>query len=257
MNVPFAFRDGRLWIPIRISGAVAEAIFDTGSDGTVIDAELAARLGLHAQEGPKGSTVAGEIQLQKAGSVEFEVAQHRLAAEEVVILPLASRMPGLQAILGFDVLREIPFTLDYGRRCIHLDALPSGQGFPFVVDGDIRPTTWLETLGGRFEAHLDTGSSRGISLPLEWVKAHAPGLLKGETQREILGDVITSRQFTVDKIRLGGIELDAIPGEAVSAEGGSFAAQQTRWANVGNEVLNRFRLGIDGKRRESILELVM
>jgi hypothetical protein len=256
VDVPFAVRDGRIWIPIRINGEVAQAIFDTGSDGTAIDADLAARLGLRTQEGPKGSTVAGEIQLQKTGSVEFEVAQHRLAAEEVVILPLAAQMPGLQAILGFDVLRDMPFAVDYGKSRIQLDTLPSGEGVPFVVDGDMRPTAWLETLGGRFQAHLDTGSSRGVSLPLEWVKANAPELLKGETHREILGDLITAREFTVDKVLLGGLELEGVPGEAVSAEGGSFAAQQSHWANVGNELLKRFRLGIDGRRRESIFQLI-
>jgi len=256
MDVAFEYREGRIWIPVRIQGEAVWAIFDTGSDGTAIDTQLAARVGLPVKGEQKGSTVAGEVEMPKAGPAEIAIGARKLPAEEVMLLPLASQMPGLQAILGFDVLRDVPFIVDYGRRCIHLDTLPSGRGFPFVVDGDIRPTTWLETLGDRFEAHLDTGSSRGVSLPLEWVKANAPQTLHGETQREILGDVVSARQFILDKVRLGGVELNAVPGEAVSAEGGSFAAQQTRWANVGNEVLERFRLGIDGKGRKSVLELV-
>jgi len=256
VDIPFALRDGRVWIPLRINGEAAQAIFDTGADGTGIDTEVAMRLGLRTEGGSKGSTVAGEIELQRTGSVEFDISGRHLEAKEVVVLPLASQIPGLQAILGFDVLREMPFTVDYGRSRIDLDALPSGRGIPFALDGDIRPTTWLETLGDRFQAHLDTGSSRGVSLPLEWVKANAPELLKDETQREILGEVITSRRFTLEKVRLGGVELQRIPGEAVAAEGGSFADQQTRWANVGNGLLKRFRLGIDGRRRESVFELV-
>ena len=241
---------------MHVQGEATWAIFDTGADGTALDTKLAERLGLRGKGQEKGSTVAGEVEMVKAGPAEIAIGARKLPAAEVMLLPLAAQMPGLQAIVGFDVLRDMPFTLDYGRRRIALDALPPGQGFPFVLDGDIRPTTRLETLGGWFEAHLDTGSSRGVSLPVEWVKANAPEVLKGETHREILGDVVSARPFTLDKVRLGGVELEGVPGEAVSAEGGSFAAQQTRWANVGNEVLRRFRLGIDGRERRSIFERV-
>ena len=241
---------------MRIQGEAVWAIFDTGADGTGLDTKLAERLGLRGKGQERGSTVAGEVEMARAGPIEIAIGTRKLPAAEVMLVPLAAQMPDLEAILGFDVLRDMPFTLDYARRRIVLDALPPGQGFPFVLDGDIRPTTELETLGGRFEAHLDTGSSRGVSLPVEWVKANAPDILKGETHRDILGDVVSARPFTLGKVRLGGVELEEVSGEAVSAEGGSFADQQTRWANVGNEVLGRFRLGIDGRERRSIFQLI-
>lgn len=256
MDVPFELRAGRVWTLVHIQGEAAWAIFDTGADGTALDTKLAERLGLRAKGEERGSTVAGEVDLAKAGPAEIAFGPRKLPTADVMLLPLASQMPGLEAIVGFDVLREMPFTLDYGRRRIVLDALPPGPRLPFVLQDDIRPTTWLETLGSRFDAHLDTGSSRGVSLPVEWVKANAPEVLKGETHRDILGDVVSARPFTLDKVRLGDVDLAGVPGEAVSSEAGSFAAQQSRWANVGNEVLGRFRLGIDGRERTSIFELV-
>jgi len=256
VDVPFEYREGRVWTRVHIQGEAVWAIFDTGADGTALDSQVAEHIGLRGKGEERGSTVAGEIELVRAGPAEIAIGPRKLPAEDVMLVPLAAQMPGLQAIVGFDVLREMPFTLDYGKRRILLDVLPAGPSFPFVLDSDIRPTTRLETLGGRFEAHLDTGSSRGVSLPLDWVRANAPNVLRGETRREILGDAVSAMPFTLDKVSLGGVELEGVPGEGVSSEAGSFAAQQTRWANVGNEVLGRFRLGIDGRERRSIFELV-
>ena len=253
MDIPLDYREGRLCIPIHVNGTDAWAIFDTGSDGTAIDTEFARRIGLNAEGAQKGSTVAGEVELRKAGPVEIEAGGHPFAAAEVMLLPLASQLPGLHVILGFDLLRETPFTVEYARRRILLDALPPEEHLPFLVEGDLRPTTWLEALGGRFEAHLDTGSAQGVSLPLAWVQAHAPGLLGEESRREILGDPLSSRRFVLGRVNLGGAALEQVPGEAVSAQGGSFADQQRNWANVGNGVLARFRLGVDGRRRITVL----
>ncbi len=256
MDIPFELREGRVWTSVRINGVDTQAIFDTGADGTALDVDLAGQLGLRMQEGAKGSTVAGQVQLRKASRVVFEVAGRSVPTGDAVVLPLAAQLSGLRAILGFDLLRQIPFTVDYAGRCIRMGILPEGERLPFVIARDIRPTAWLETLGDRFGAHLDTGSAQGISLPLGWIRTHAPGLLGQETRREILGDAVSTNRFTLDQVRLGTAELGNVPAEAVSAEGGSFADQQNRWANVGNGLLRRFRLGVDGERRIVVLQLV-
>ncbi len=253
MEIPFEYRDGRVWVPIRINGEDLRAIFDTGADGTAVDSELAQRLGLRAEDGRKGSTVAGEVHLQKAGPVKIETGGYRFPLEEVMVLPLEAQMPGLQAILGFDVLRHACFTIDYAGQRLRLHALPAGERLRFVLEDDIRPTVWLETLGGRFLAHVDTGSAQGVSLPLAWVQANAPTLLHAETRREILGGALSARRFILDRIHLGSSGVERVPGEAVAAEGGSFADQNRLWANVGNAVLERFCLGVDGRERVAIL----
>lgn len=255
MDIPFELREGRVWASVRINGVDTQAILDTGADGTALVVDLARQLGLRIQEGSKGSTVAGQVQLQKASHVVFEIAGHGLPTEDAVVLPLAAQLAGLPAIVGFDLLRQIPFTVDYAGRCIRIGILPTGERLPFVIDRDIRPTAWLETLGERFEAHLDTGSAQGVLLPLGWIRTLAPGLLGQETRREILGDAVSTSRFTLDQVRLGTVDLEKVPAAAVSAEGGSFADQKNRWANVGNGLLQRFRLGIDGERRIVVLEL--
>lgn len=254
MDLPFELREGRVWISTRIQGRPAWAIFDTGADGTAVDASFAAEAGLVGSGGQKGTTVAAEVQMVKAGPAEFALGTSTFAAEDVMLIPLAKQMPGLQAILGFDVLRRFPFTLDYRMGLIRVGSLPSGPAFPFIAEHDIRPTTTVETRSTRFESTIDTGSSKGLSLPVSWVSANAPELLGSEMTREILGSRLSARPFVIDGVRLGGIDLNRIPGEAVSSEGGSFAAQHGRWANIGNEVLRRFRLGIDGVRRVSVFQ---
>ena len=254
VDLAFDLREGRVWIPVRIQDESIWAILDTGSDGTAVDVELAERLGLPQREEKTGSSVAGQVDLIMTGPATIALGPRELTVPEVALLPLASQIPGLQAILGFDALRDLPFTLDYRTQRLQLDALPSGPGVRFVTEGEIRPTTWLVTLGERFEALLDTGSAQGVSLPLQWIETEAPELLKEETQREILGDPVRSRRLTLDAIRLGDVLLNEVQGEAVTAQGGSFAAQGARWANVGNAVLARLRVGIDGRRRRTFFE---
>ncbi len=256
VDVPFDFRDGRIWITIRVHGRDVRALFDTGSDGTALDLGVARELGLALKEAASGTTVAGEIQLMKFGPAEIELGDRRLPAEEVAVLPLAAQLPGVEAILGFDVLRHVPMTLDYSEKRIRLETLPRGEPIPFILEGDLRPSAWVEALGGRFEAHLDTGSSQGVSLPLEWVRARAPRLLAEETKREILGNEVSSRKFVLDRLRIGSVDTHDVPAEAVAAEGGSFAQTSRPWANLGNPVLSRFRVGIDGERRITVLEPV-
>ena len=249
VDVPFEYGDHRVWVTVRINGTEARAIFDTGSDGTALDAGLAADLGLVSQERGKGSTVAGEVQLGKAGPVDLDLGGHLLPAPEVVILPLASELQGLQAILGYDVLQHKLFTLDYPRRRIELGVLPPGERLPFVIEGELRPTARVEVLGERFEGIVDTGSGQGVSLPLAWVEANAPSLLQGKTTHEILGDKLSVDRFILDQIRLGSAVVANVPAAGVSADAGSYADQTRRWADLGNRVLDRFRLGIDGKGR--------
>lgn len=254
MDVPFELRGGRIWITVRVGGRDLTALFDTGSDGTALDAGIADGLGLPLKEAPKGTTVAGEIQLQKTGPLGIDLGGRTLPADEVMVLPLAAQLPGVQAILGFDVLRHVPMTVDYAERRIRVGTLPEGDSLSFVLDEDMRPSTHVEALGGRFEAHLDTGSAQGVSLPLAWVQANAPEVLREETTRKILGAAVSSRRFVLGRFRIGKADLVDVPAEAVSAEGGSFADAAQPWANVGNQVLTQFRIGLDGVRRITVLE---
>ena len=63
METPFELREGLVWTRVRINGVDTQAVFDTGADGTALDVELADQLGLRSHAGPKGSTVAGDVQL--------------------------------------------------------------------------------------------------------------------------------------------------------------------------------------------------
>lgn len=248
----FESREHRLWLPVGIGGDIFSGLLDTGSDGTVVDASVAARIGLEIADRVAGSTVADTFQVERGGPVAFQLGENELRAEAVGVLPIATQLQGLDVILGFDVLRCLAFTIDYRRGTISWGEMPPGPQVPFVAADDIRPTVPMKVLGHAVTGTVDTGSARGISLPAAWLNRHG-GLDPGSGEkRSVLGATVTAGSFQLDTATVAGHDLEGVPGEAVNAEAGSFADQDTPWANLGNLVLERFQIGVDGAGRVTV-----
>jgi hypothetical protein len=252
-EVAIELREGRVWVEARVSGRPLRGIFDTGSDGTAIDSESARSIGLVTQGHKSGSTVAGDISVEKVGRVDFDVGGAVLASSEANALPLSMQLDGLQFILGFDAMASSPFVLRLKERRISFEPFEHTKGSAFALEGDIRATARLKILGSTSHAFLDTGSPSGISLPRRWVDANARRLgidAQASESRKILGSEFKSLRFTLEEVVLGSSRLADVPAEAVESEGGSFAEQSTFWGNVGTPVMGRFEsIAIDGQAR--------
>lgn len=249
----FELRNGRIWVEARISGQKLWGIFDTGSDGTALDSEFAHSIGLTSQARQSGSTVAGKVEVEKVGRVDFDIGGKAFSSFETNTAPLSKQLKELQFVLGFDVLESSSFVLWPEKRRVVFGPFDDSQGLSFVLDGDIRPTTRFELLGASSHAFLDTGSSHGISLPRRWVEANAERLgihAKVAESRKILGSEYESLEFTLEEMVFGGSKLTGVPAEAVESKEGSYAEQSTFWGNAGNGILQRFEwIAIDGRKR--------
>jgi predicted aspartyl protease len=242
-----------VWVEARISGRLAFGIFDTGSDGTVLDTELSRELGFSSRGQKSATSVGGEVKVESIENTEFALADKKLVSMETHALPLSSQLEDLEFILGFDALAATPFTLLTEKRRIVFDRIADVREYSFCKADDIRPTVAMEILTNMSIATVDTGSAQGVSLPKRWVEANAGRLgLDRNTMssRVVLGSNVQSSAFRIKEMALCGVKLENVPAEAVQADEGSFAEQETLWGNIGNQVLFRFEsIFVDGKRR--------
>lgn len=247
-----------MWVRAQIAGHQAWGIFDTGSDGTALDSEFARSIGLASRGVQSGTTVAGNVAVERLEEVEFDLEGKKLLSKETNMVPLSSELAGLQFVLGFDALEKVPFVIrPRDQKILFGPFEESPNESEFEIQGDIRPTTRLEILGESSYAMLDTGSSGGISLPRQWVEANASRLgieASGWEKRKILSNDFLSMRFAIREIMLGHLRLKNVPAEAVESEKGSFANQSTFWGNIGWLVLQELEsIAIDGQRRRITL----
>ncbi len=257
-SFPFEYPKSRVWARAKVNGKDAFGILDTGADGTAIDSKFASGLGLVSTGVQTGSVEADEIEMGQSGPARFELGPVSLEAKGVFLVPLATGVPGLDFILGFDVMGGNPFTVDYRNKRIEF-GLPAGKTVPFASDKEVRPSLTAEVLGESFVAILDTGSSGGLSMPLRWVEKNASKLkadLGEVTERKLLGEgKLRYHEFSIDSVTMGGVRFEVVPAEAVTAEKGSSSDQASNWASAGNRVMEKLgRIGIDGKGRRVVLE---
>lgn len=210
-------------VAVRINGREAALILDTGSDRTVVSAAAAARLGI-VPAGPAARIggAGGEVSLGVG-----RLTEGRLAGAEAVrfdgarVLVGSAELPGLDGILGIDVLVDYELDLDLPRgrvgfarargcrsagpgwagRGLAVQQVPGGQmSVPVVLDG--------ETLRGM----LDTGASGTVVLEqaAEDVRvsrarlAALPAMRAGAVNEG--GLVVRARRF--GRLEIGGVVVE-------------------------------------------------
>ena len=248
--MPFQFvLERQIVFPITIEGKPAEAWLDSGAGASVVDAAFARQLGLELGGPIKAHGVSGDVadvHLSKADLVAGDLA---MPGRRVVVMDLSAvqRLVGrpVQVLLGRDVFDEAIVRVDF---VAHRIALLPRQGFqpppgaplPLKRSGDLRSVP-IKVAGVEMPAILDLGNAGGLLIDQEFA-AHY-GLLDGRKASTTLGvgadGAHEETQTTVDRLELGGVSLDGVPTTA-TADLSSKAP-----ANIGLQVLSRFRLTID------------
>ena len=118
-------------VPVQIQDLGRfEFLLDTGTDLTVVRADLAHRLGLVPTSAVELVTLAGERLVPQATLRGLQLGTVALAPIDVLIheLPAArGREASLAGILGRNALADLSFTIDHARRRIRLGE-PGGEG---------------------------------------------------------------------------------------------------------------------------------
>lgn len=232
-------------------GYPLRVLLDTGTDPSAIDAGLARRLALRTGGSGIGHGAVSDL-------VPFtEVILPWLYLGDLVIRDLfasaldLSGMPfQIDVVLGYNVLRQLVFRIDYRRHQLTL-AHPDVGNVPDCVAAVTLPLLFFEhfpALGGVEVdgtqipcATIDTGSNGALSVgpglaEQLGLRLHAPGVTRSQGTGfggsvEVLRQ--HNRQMRFGPFDLSGVELDTCLGSAGDLS-------RIGRANIGNRLLGRF-----------------
>jgi hypothetical protein len=284
LTLPFRYGTRHVWIKASINGAPpADFLLDTGCSITAIDREYAYSIGLASEgnlslQGVSGSDEGAfaRIQSLRVSGSSGSVAVRDL---KVALLDLGEGFEAVMwrkaaGLIGYDFLGRFVLEVDYDRNVVTLR-----DPRTFRYKGKTRPIP-MRLYGGIPTIDVSTGSPQNSTGPAgesctgEFIvdTGNSFGLdIHGSMVRrcQILNDVQDRKQIEVyaggigggainwftrlDHVQIGEHELaEPVTGLSLGAFGlhGSHEIS----GNVGNGVLERFKLIVDYERRQLYLE---
>jgi predicted aspartyl protease len=246
----FAFVHGRqILFPIVVNGQPAEAWLDSGAGATVLDAAFAQKLGLASAGGVQAHGVTGAVGGARRAVVDLNVGDVAMPSRRVVVMDLSVVARAVQrpveVLLGRDMFDLAVVDIDFQARRIGFlpratFTPPPGASISLRPSADLRSFP-IVVAGVPTEAILDLGNAGALLLDAAFVERH--GLLSGRKRSTELGiGADGPHEHTLvglDKIEVGGLTFNGVP--TVASPGLSSSVP----ANVGLQILSRFRLTID------------
>ncbi|HEY8615259.1 aspartyl protease family protein [Phenylobacterium sp.] len=247
---PFEFlQERQILFPMVINGRTVEAWLDSGASSTVIDARLAAGLGLPLGREIRAQGVAGKVEGVRLAKADLQLGglllrERTVAVMDLSVLTEVAPRPA-QVILGRDVFDATVLDIDFAGREIAFLARadfqpPPGEALPLTRAGNLRSFP-IRLAGEAVPAILDLGNSGALLVDRDW--ADARGLLRGRrVSTQLAVGVDGPRESAVtslEAVEVGGVRFDGVP---TSATAGVVARAP---ANVGLALLSRFHVTID------------
>jgi hypothetical protein len=273
VSLPFDYRARHVWLKASINGGpLQDFLFDTGASVTVLDSTFAAKQGLKTsgQMQAAGAGASGtasfatlpSLSLAAPDGAGVELAELKVAVMSVN--PMFARFfwGEMAGIIGYDFISRFVVTIDYDARTLVLHDpatyahAGAGQPLPMKLNGVV-PSV-VATLDGRDtgEFRLDVGSSSTVDVHGPFAKAHGVAQ-RLQNSRPVMGAGFGG-QFTSSLGRLKTMAIgpyawkDPIVTVANTAEG-AFASQDFA-GNIGNRILERFKVTLDYEHRRLWLE---
>lgn len=218
------------------------AVFDTGTNGNVIDIGVAERFGLENKGGSR--SIDGSTGRPVTGFETF-IADASLGGapiQDARATAMAFNHPNEVAIIGPNSFPGQYVLMDLGRSRLIIyapeEAPEAGQGIPYLGEGGAAlPSLNIELEGQSIAAILDTGNTSDFLLPLSLVKdlplEAEPVLIGHATSAAGVQDVYEAR--LTEDITVGGLVIHRP--KVRFMEGGR--------PNVGMPVLRQLKLMFD------------
>ena len=270
VEVPFLSTLNLVLVPVSINGAKPlEFIFDTGQEATIVDAQVAGRLGLkilnaQATAVPGGSVMVGSI-ADSTLAVSGAKAEHltiQAAPIGFVSSVIGRRISG---ILGHDFIHRFSVKVDYTRDKI---TFWSPSAFHYVGHGievpvtfeadqtflpiDVKPHNHA-VVTGKFK--LDTGSVDTLGMNNNFVRdEHLLGAAEPRIEMPgiAFGGDTKGYLIRLESVRIAGITFHStLAGYTVDSKG---FENRNDAGTVGSAILSRFTLFLDYARNRIIFE---
>jgi hypothetical protein len=272
-TLPFEYRARHVWLRASVDGGPAEDfLFDTGASVTVMDSGWVAEHGLktqgHMQAAGAGASggasfaTLGSLRIASAAGDGIELKDVKVAVLDVNpgFEPLFWRR--MAGVVGYDVISRFVVTVDYDDSTLVLrdpatwHYAGKEKPLPMVMNGTV------PALKGTFDGEdeglfrLDVGSSSTVDVHAPFANAKGLKGRMGRTQSVDgvgFGGAFKSDIGRLRSMSLGPYEWDDPIVVVSNAREGAFASEEFA-GNIGNRVLERFKVTFDYQRREVILE---
>ena len=272
-QLPFEDRARHVWLKASVNGGPPEEfLFDTGASVTVLDSAWAAQHGIRTEgrmqatgagaAGGASFATLGSLRIASASGDGVEVSDVQVAVLDVNpgFAPLFWRR--MAGVIGYDVISRFVVTVDYDDSLLvlHDPATFRYEGreapLPMVMNGTVPALT--ARLDGQDEGlfRLDVGSSSTVDLHSPFAKRHGIVPRLGRTQKVDgvgFGGSFTSEIGRLRSMNIGPYEWDDPLVSVAHATEGAFASEDFA-GNIGNRILERFRVTFDYERRHVYLE---
>ncbi len=252
--VPMSTAGGRPTIDVTIDGrGPYRFIVDIGAMGSLVDATLAAEVGLPVMGRARVGDPSGD------GATEAEVvgpAAVALGGGELSGLLLISldtpdfwaELDGARGILGAPAFAGNVMTFDFPGATFGVapGGLTETDGsLPFLDSGDGLPRVRVEVEGRVVEADLDTGSGRGLGLPralVDSVSLAEP--LSTGTARSVASSFEVLESRLAGSVMVGGVRIESPPVHFQDRfeQGNAGAALFRDWVLVVDPLGRRYRV---------------
>lgn len=270
-RIPFVYRTRHVWVKASVNGGPPEDfLVDTGASLTVIDSAFAARRGI-ATEGQIGVTGAGA-----AGGASFSAVDSIVVAGEgggvvighqkVAVLGLNPHLEPffwrpIAGVLGYDFISRFVMEVDYDRGVMTLHDPKTfrgtglGAAVPMTMAGNIPVVkARLDSVEGEFR--LDVGSGSPVDMHSPFVRKHDLHAKAGKSFQVTgggFGGTFTSTLCRMKSFAIGPYQWkDPIVVLSQATTGG--LASEDYAGNIGNQILERFKVTFDYDRRVVYLQ---
>jgi hypothetical protein len=245
---PLTVDNGRLFIPVTVSGFPAEALLDSGAEATIVDPSLAANAKLPAGEAVNIKGSGGEQSGHLVEGVTVSALGVQLHPEAIVVLDLADLTKRLvkrptSMILGremFDAARLQIDIIGGTITTVPANSEPKGHRLDLTAHAGIESVP-VKVNGIWAQADFDLGNGSDVMVSRALVKRL--GLkISGKKAGGGIGGAVQRDAVTIPTLQIAGETFRNVP---ASIDDQSSAND----VNVGTSVLKHFLISTDFKQR--------
>lgn len=250
VSVPMQFFGNRAVVDVMVNRkGPYKFILDTGAAGTILDQLLADDLKLpNLGEIRVGSPMGGQSRSGKLVRLDqLEMGQAKLSGLQCVAMDLQQLFNGQNAprgILSASLFSGYLLTLDYPQHRIivrngELPAPDASEVFEYEPTQRL-PTLKISVAGTNIEAHVDSGSPRGIVLPRKYTEQLplATKPIEAGRGRTVDAEFVVLSAKLNGSVKLGRYTLDSPD---------LFFNEAASVGSIGYDILCRFAITFDRK----------
>jgi hypothetical protein len=272
-RLPFEYSVRHVWLRASVNGGPpADFLYDTGASLSVLDSAYAASIGI-AREGSvhgQGAGASGTGAFARVGTlrvagrdsdgVEIEDLRVGVLDLNATLAPFFWR--DVAGVIGFDFIVRFVNEIDFDARVLVLRDPAAfryegrGASIPMTLAGHV-PAVKL-TLDGKFEGEcrVDVGSGSTVDFHGPFVRKHGLDQRLGagvEVTGGGFGGTFQTRITRADSLEIGPYSWARPLVSLSGAAAGAFASEDYA-GNIGNHLLERFKVTLDYERRTLHLE---